>query len=719
MLLSITDTTLPVTDPILKYLIVILVVLLAPIVLNKLKIPHLIGLIIAGALMGPNGFGILDRDSSIVVSGTTGLLYIMFLAGLEIDLIEFKKNKWKSITFGMYTFCIPMVLGTLSSYYLLHFNWMTAILLGSLISSHTLLAYPIVSKLGIAKDRAVNITVGGTMITDTLALLVLAVIVGMTKGTVNTAFWLRLTLSILAFGLIVLLVFPIIGRWFFKKVPDRISQFIFVLVMVYLSAVLAELAGVEGIIGAFLAGLALNRLIPSTSPLMNRVEFVGNALFIPFFLISVGMLIDFSAFIKGTETIKVAAVLTLGVILAKYLAAWATTKTFKLTKNQLRIIFSLSLAQAAATLAAVMVGYNIIISETPDGEPVRLLNEAVLNGSILVILITCTIASLVAQKTGEKIAAEMGVEKEGNDSDTEDEEKILIAINSLEKTEQLVQLALSLRTTYKDDQLYALNIINKQDAPDESDKTGKKILELAVQTGAAADIKVNDIIRYDDDIVNGITGELKVNKITDLILGFSTKPYSSAKNKAFIKGVLENERITTYVYNPVQPLSTIKKNIIVIPRNAEKEVGFSYWLTNIWNLAKHCGGGIKFFAPLNIAPLLNSLNEKNPVDYSFEEFLYWEDILILSREVARNDLLIFVLSRPEHRSYNQHMDKMFAYLDKYFRTTNFLLVYPIQPKPEESDDFYVKDNTFLNPTVDLKGLGKDIGSLFNRQKDKS
>ena len=259
MLLSITDTTLPVTDPILKYLIVILVVLLAPIVLNKLKIPHLIGLIIAGALMGPNGFGILDRDSSIVVSGTTGLLYIMFLAGLEIDLIEFKKNKWKSITFGIYTFCIPMVLGTLSSYYLLHFNWMTAILLGSLISSHTLLAYPIVSKLGIAKDRAVNITVGGTMITDTLALLVLAVIVGMTKGTVNTAFWLRLTLSILAFGLIVLLVFPIIGRWFFKKVPDRISQFIFVLVMVYLSAVLAELAGVEGIIGAFLAGLALNR----------------------------------------------------------------------------------------------------------------------------------------------------------------------------------------------------------------------------------------------------------------------------------------------------------------------------------------------------------------------------------------------------------------------------------------------------------------------------
>lgn len=717
MLLNIADTTLPVTDPILKYLIVIIIVLLAPILLNKIKIPHLIGLIIAGALIGPNGFGILDRDSSIVVSGTTGLLYIMFLAGLEIDLIEFKKNKWKSITFGMYTFSIPMIIGTLGSYYILHFDWMTSILLGSLISSHTLLAYPIVSKLGIAKDKAVNITVGGTMVTDTLALLVLAVIVGMTKGTVDAAFWIRLTLSIVAFGLIVLILFPIIGRWFFKKVTDKIAQFIFVLVMVYLGAVLAELAGVEGIIGAFLAGLALNRLIPSTSPLMNRVEFVGNALFIPFFLISVGMLIDFRAFIKGTETVKVAAVLTFSVIIAKYIAAWATTKTFKLSKNQLKIIFSLSLAQAAATLAAVMVGYNIIISETPEGEPVRLLNEAVLNGSILVILVTCTIASIVAQKSGEKIAAETALTNKAEEDNPDNSQKILIATNTLEKTEQLVQLALNIKSPSNTDQLYVLNIVNKQDAPDESDKAGKKILELAVQTGASADVIVKDILRYDDNIINGITGEVKANKISDLILGYSTKPYSSAKNIAFINGILDNDKTATYVYNPVQPLSTLKKIIVVIPRNAEKEPGFLNWITALWSLAKNCGGGVKFFAASNMEPILKAMNDRNPIEFSFEEFLHWEDILILSREVSNNDLIAFILSRPAHRSYNTEMDKMFSYLDKYFRDNNFLLIYPMQPKLNETDDFFIKDNHLLNPTFDLESLGKDIGKIFNREKN--
>ncbi|MCF3108578.1 cation:proton antiporter [Niabella sp. CC-SYL272] len=716
MLLSIIDTTLPVTDPILRYLIVILIVLLAPILLNKLKIPHLIGLIIAGALTGPNGLGILDRDSSIVVSGTTGLLYIMFLAGLEIDLIEFKKNKWKSITFGMYTFCIPMIIGTLGSYYLLHFNWMTSILLGSLISSHTLLAYPIVSKLGIAKDRSVNITVGGTMITDTLALLVLAVIVGMTKGQVDAAFWLRLTLSILAFGLIVWFLFPIIGRWFFKKVQDKISQFIFVLVMVYLGAVLAELAGVEGIIGAFLSGLALNRLIPATSPLMNRVEFVGNALFIPFFLISVGMLIDFKAFVKDTETIKVAAVLTVGVIVAKYLAAWATAKTFRLNKPQLRVIFGLSVAQAAATLAAVMVGYNIIISETPDGEPIRLLNEAVLNGSILVILITCTLASLTAQKGGQELAKETGGGTEESNNNNEDGEKIMIATNALDKTEHLVQLALSIKSAPNTDQIYALHIINKHDAPDGSDRAGKKMLELAVHTGAAADVKVTDILRYDDNVINGITGELKANKITDLILGYSTRPYNSVKSFALINGILDNEKITTYVYNPVQPLSTIKNNVVVIPPNAEREAGFFYWLSNLWTLAKHCGGGVKFFAPANIEPLLQRLNEKNPIEYRFTTFTNWEDLLILSREVDKNDLLTVVLSRPQYPSYNPHMDRIFTYLDRYFRSGNFLLIYPIQVKPADADDFYINDHYFLNPTMDLEGLGKDIGRIFNRER---
>lgn len=404
ILLSIHNLSLPIEDPVLKFLLVLIIILAAPLLLNKIKVPHLLGLIIAGAVIGPNGFNVLARDSSIVVTGTTGLLYIMFLAGLEIDMGDFKKNKWKSLTFGIYTFAAPFVLGYLGGYYILHFSMLTSVLFASLFSSHTLIAYPLVSKLGISKNLAVNITVGGTMITDILALLVLAVIVGMSQGEVGTEFWIKLSVSFIIFGLIVLVIFPLIGRWFFKKVDDKISQYIFVLVMIYLAALLAELAGVEAIIGAFFAGLALNRLIPHTSSLMNRVEFVGNAIFIPFFLISVGMLIDFTVFFKSWETLEVAGIMLVASIGGKYLSAVATQKTFRLSKEEGKLIFGLSSASAAATLASVMVGYNIILSETETGEPIRLLNEHVLNGSILLILVSCTISSFISMSSAQKIA---------------------------------------------------------------------------------------------------------------------------------------------------------------------------------------------------------------------------------------------------------------------------------------------------------------------------
>ncbi|HRQ31425.1 MAG TPA: cation:proton antiporter, partial [Saprospiraceae bacterium] len=358
---NIYEMTLPLENPVLKFLIILLIILIAPILLNKLKIPHLLGLIIAGAIIGPHGFFLIERDSGIILSGTAGLLYIMFLAGLEIDLAEFKKNSGKSLIFGMYTFLIPMILGIVVGIWVLKYSIPTSVLLASMFASHTLIAYPIISKLGIAKNKAVNITVGGTMITDTLALLVLAVIVGMTAGEVNTAFWVRLSVSLIVFASIVMLVFPLIARWFFKKYEDSVLQYIFVLVMVFMGSVLAEIAGVEAIIGAFLSGLALNRLIPHTSALMNRVEFVGNAIFIPFFLIGVGMLIDYRAFFMDIETIKVGTIMVVVATLAKFLAAWLAQKTFGFSVDQRRLIFGLSNAQAAATLAAVLVGYNIIL----------------------------------------------------------------------------------------------------------------------------------------------------------------------------------------------------------------------------------------------------------------------------------------------------------------------------------------------------------------------
>ncbi|MDT0678599.1 cation:proton antiporter [Zunongwangia sp. F117] len=372
--------------------------------MNKIKVPHLLGLIIAGAVIGPNGFNLMERDSGIILSGTAGLLYIMFLAGLEIDLEDFKRNRTKSLIFGFYTFAIPMLLGICAGFYLLNFSMITSVLLASMFASHTLITYPIIRKAGITGNRAVNISVGGTMVTDILALLILAVIVGLTKGEVNIFFWLRLGFSTLVFGFIVLFIFPVVGRWFLERWEDSVSQYIFVLASVFLGAFLAELAGIEGIIGAFLAGISLNRLISRTSPLMNRIEFVGNAIFIPSFLIGIGMLINYKVFFKDIETFKVAAVMITVATGAKFLAAWLTQKSFKFSVDERRIIFGLSNAQAAATLAAVVIGYNIILGTGKNGEPVRLLDENVLNGTILMILVTCTMASFSAQKGARNIA---------------------------------------------------------------------------------------------------------------------------------------------------------------------------------------------------------------------------------------------------------------------------------------------------------------------------
>src|SRR5918993_3090188 len=307
IILSDFNLSLPLKNPVVIFSLVLFIILFAPIIFNRIKIPHIIGLIIAGVIVGPYGLNLLLRDSSIVLFGTVGLLYIMFTAGLEIDLEEFRKNRVKSLVFGLYTFTVPIVIGTFAAYFLLNFELPASLLFGSMLASHTLLAYPIASRYGITRIRSVTLSIGGTIITDILALLVLAGVVGMYKGDISSAFWIRLGISSVIFAAIVFFVFPLIARWFFKKFDDNISQYIFVLALVFLGSFLAEVAGLEAIIGAFLSGLALNRFIPHSSPLMNRIEFVGSAFFIPFFLIGVGMLIDFSVLFKGWGALKVAA----------------------------------------------------------------------------------------------------------------------------------------------------------------------------------------------------------------------------------------------------------------------------------------------------------------------------------------------------------------------------------------------------------------------------
>ena len=668
---------LPLTDPVLKFLLILVIILSAPLLLNKLKIPHLLGLIIAGAIIGPNGLYLVLRDSSIILSGTAGLLYIIFLAGLEIDMGDFKKNSGRSFVFGMYTFLIPMALGIVAGLYVLHFSMETSILLASMFASHTLIAYPIISKLGITKDKSVTITVGGTMITDMLALLVLTVIVGMATGVIGEHFWTRLSISIVIFVLFVVIAFPIAGRWFFKHVQDSISQYIFVLVMVFLGAYLAELAGIESIIGSFLAGLSLNRLIPRSSPLMHRVEFIGNSIFIPFFLIGVGMLIDYRAFFTSFDTIKVGIVMIIVATIAKYAAAWLTQKTFRMSVDQRRIIFGLSNAQAAATLAAVMVGYNVILGQTPEGEPIRLLNESVLNGTILMILVTCTMASFSAQRGAHNLAATASSE---TDETGDHKERILIPLSNEDTAEELVNLSLATKSKKNTHHLYALNILdNKVSGDDQQLKKSRRLLENAALTAAATDTHLQELQRYDLNVTNAILSVILEHRITDLVLGLhKEKGIPSSFLGRITEGILDYSDVTTLIYKPAQPLSTMKRHLVVIPVQAEKEAGFPQWVARVWNVIQNTGAKAIFYGSSDTLGRLKTLLGKRGGEMEFTEFSDWEDFLIVFRDVHKDDNLWIVMSRHNGISFNPSMNRIPGYLNKYFQQNSFILVYPLQ-----------------------------------------
>lgn len=667
---------MPLADPVLKFLLILLIILAAPLLLNKLRIPHLLGLIIAGAIIGPHGFNLVLRDSSIILSGTAGLLYIMFLAGLEIDMADFKRNSTKSLAFGMYTFLIPMILGTVVGIWVLRFNVLTSVLLASMFASHTLIAYPIISKLGISKNKAVSITVGGTMITDTLALLVLTIIVGMATGQVNDMFWIRLGVSILIFALIVLFGFPFIGRWFFKHVHDNISQYIFVLVMVFLGSFLAQVAGMEAIIGAFLSGLALNRLIPQSSPLMNRVEFVGNAIFIPFFLLGVGMLIDYRTFFTSFETIKVGLIMIIVATAAKYIAAWMTQKTFHLSTDQRSVIFGLSNAQAAATLAAVMVGYNVITGTDANGEPIRLLNESVLNGTILMILVTCTIASFAAQKGAHNIAAQDISDKEENKKESE---HILIPVSNEETVEELVNLSLAIKSPQNKNGLFALKVIDNHHSDEKALKQSRRVLQTAVNTAAATDTRMKDLLRYDLSVSNAIASVVKEREITDLVVGLhKEKDIPAAFLGHIVESVLAESSVSTFIYKPAQPISTVRRHLIIIPELAEKEIGFNQIIFRLRNVTQNTGAATVFYGSEATLNALKKLLAKKSGEASYIEFNDWDDFLIVFRDIKPDDTMWIILSRKEGLSYAPAMARIPKYLNKYFQANSFVLAYPVQ-----------------------------------------
>jgi len=715
ILLADLDFSLPLKNPVIIFSLVLFIILFAPILLKKVKVPHIIGLILAGVLVGPYGLNLLQRDSSIVLFGTVGLLYIMFLAGLEIDLKEFKKNRAKIVGFGLITFLLPLTVGSLASYYLLGYGWMSSILLASMFSTHTLVSYPIASKYGVARNRAVALTVGGTMITDILALLILAVIAGMTKEEVSSSFWVTLGISSVIFVAIVFFIFPLVIRWFFKNYEDSVSQYIFVLAMVFLASFMAEAAGIEAIIGAFFAGLVLNRFIPHSSPLMNRIDFVGNALFIPFFLIGVGMLVNFNVLFNGWGALKVAGVIVAVALLTKFLAAWITEKMFRLSRDEGKMIFGLSSAHAAATLAIILVGYNIIIGETPEGIPIRLLDEDILNGTILLILISCAVSSFVVEKASANMALK---EAEEAGEEVDDGEKILVSLAYPDMVNEMVDMGLMLKPKKSTTPVYALTIIS-DDADNESAQfTGKRMMENAIKQAAATENTIIPLTRYDMNVSNAIIYTIKEQNITDVLIGL----HKDSNQKTFLGPITENiiskSRETIYIYKYVQPFNTLKRMLVVVTPKAELEPGFRHWFSRVSTIAKAGGLSVHFYAEERTIEELKKLNlqSSNPVVAIHTPFSRWEDFLILSRELKQNDFLVIISSRKGHFSFQEDLDKLPYYMSRYLTNNSFIILYPKQLEatelPIEREDHFLIDA----PVQVVNKAGDLIGRIFKRKK---
>lgn len=703
---------LPLANPVLVFSLLLLIILLSPILLRKINIPGIIGLIIAGVLIGPHGLYILEKNSALDLFSTIGLLYIMFIAGLELDLNEFKAHKNKSLLFGFFTFIIPLGVGFPVCYYLLNYDFNASFLTASMFATHTLVAYPIVSKLGISKNQAVAITVGGTILTDTAVLIILAVIMGNAQGNLNSEFWIRLGISLTIFSAILFLIIPRIAQWFFRNLEsEKHSHYIFVLSIVFFAAFLAEVAGVEPIIGAFAAGLALNKLIPHSSALMNRIEFIGNSLFIPFFLISVGMLVDVRVILHGPTALIVAGTLSVVALFGKWLAALFTQLIFKYSKAQKQLIFGLSSAHAAATLAVILVGYKAGI-----------LDENILNGTIILILITCIVASFATEKAAKKIIIE-------SEEDTENlvkangahNEHILLPISDVLKIEKLLEFAIYIKDKKSVHPVSILSVVSNNEEAEINILKARNKLEEFVKQASASETKVNIITTIDHNTASGIA-RISREIMADIILlnwpqrsGFFDKIIGEK-----VDTILSSTDKTTFICHLVKPLILHQRITLVAPPLSEHENGFKLWVQKVALLAQELSIPWVLFCNEATKKAVERLFKKYKLtaSLSVKHFSDWEDFLVLSKEIRSEDLFILVAARKGATSYMSHLENLPNRIEKQFADNSRFVIYPKQFTDSISIEAYEDISTEpLNKGLEaVHKIGKEIGSLFKKKE---
>lgn len=668
---------LPVANPTWIFFLVLMIILFAPILLGRLRIPHIIGMILAGVVVGKYGLNILERDSSFELFGKVGIYYIMFLAGLEMDLENLKKNIAKALVFGVLTFGIPFGIGMWVGMSVLGFSMGASILLSCIFASHTLVSYPIVGRYGMARHDSVSISIGGTMFALTVSLFILAGVSGLYRGELDSGSWILFVVKCIAYCAFVFLVFPKFARWFFRKYEDNVMQYIFVLSLVFLSAALAELAGLEGIFGAFLAGLVLNRLIPHVSPLMNRTEFVGNALFIPYFLIGVGMLINLGSLFSGMETLKVVIVMLLVATLTKWLAAWLTQKIYRMTGTARQMMFGLSNAHAAGALAMVMVGTKI---EVVPGE--FLMNEGMLNGVVIMILFSCIVSSMVT----EHAARAMALAEENGEMDMargKEDERLMVSIANPETVEPLVNMALMMRNPKSKKELLAVTVEVEYDEAKKQAKLAqrRKSLEHAARIASAVDVPMKTRCRLSTNAATGILNTASEMNATEIVLGLHHKHgLLDSFLGSFAQSILKGTHRQLMIVKCLMPVNTMRRIMVAVPPKAEYESGFYKWVERISRIGGQLGCRVHFWAHPDTIQRINGYVNRfhSNLRVEFTVMDDWDDLLLMSSKIAYDHLTVIVSARKGAISYQSSFEELPNQITRYFSNSSLILIYPDQ-----------------------------------------
>nr|WP_306060149.1 cation:proton antiporter [Natronococcus sp. AD5] len=653
--------------------------LVAPLALKRYRLPGIIGIILIGAAIGPNGVNLLERDATIQLLGEVGLIYLMFIAGLEININQFIEYKDRSIVFGLLSFVIPQAVGTVVGVYVLDLTVAAASLFAAIFSSHTLLAYPVVNRLGIATNEAMTATIGGTILTDTLALLVLAVVVAAAGGTLDAMFWVQLGIGLTIFFASIWVLVPRLGRWFFRAHSEEsYFEFLFVMAVLFACAFLAELVGVEHIIGAFLAGLTLNRLVPESGPLMNRIEFVGNALFIPFFLLSVGMLVDAAVVLEGTDTLVIATSLIVMVFATKYAAAWATGRAYGYQRNEVIGMFGLSVGQAAAALAIVQIGFE---AEIPG------FDQNMINGVVLMILAVSLVSPALVERAGSGLVRAR--EHDAYDpSDTP--QRILVPVSKDSRyTESLLDLAFTIRNARSDEPIYTVSVVQ----PDRNARTEAKVaeaegvLEGVEAYASSAEVSIEAHTRINHNVASGIVRSAAENRITTLVIG-----WDGARSRAqnvfghIIDQVLSRTTQLTLVGRVREPLNTTQRIVLVLPPRIDHNDGFYEALHTVKIVSEDTGAPIRGLVvggnPEQFERLFELVEPDAPGE--FEAITGWRGLLSTLRDDVRpGDLVVCTSSRRNDAGWHPELQT----LPKSISTLtdgNFVIMYPATE--ERADD---------------------------------